>query len=297
MAGPGRARALPGVIVLSPHLDDAVLSLGALIARLAAEGRSVEVWTAFTGPASWPGAPRAWRAFGDYPARLAEDDRALDLLGAGRRRLGLPERLWREPRLSSLAQAFRCPPALTDFRCLSALVGVLSAALADPGVELYAPLGVGQHVDHVEVAAAAVLAVHDARAWERARFYEDFYALAESGRRRHSVTRHAPVPLTRLPGWAAPVLGSALRLLTVVSGGPDLGRYLPVVRSLNWQCRAVPVTGFEEAKLDAVARYESQLPRLGGRRRVSAVIRRSHLAHGGEPVWTAQEAAGSPSAG
>lgn len=35
------------LVVLSPHLDDAVLSLGATIARLSRHGRSVRVVTAF----------------------------------------------------------------------------------------------------------------------------------------------------------------------------------------------------------------------------------------------------------
>jgi len=37
--------------VISPHLDDAVLSLGGLIGREVAAGRRVEVWSCFTaGP-------------------------------------------------------------------------------------------------------------------------------------------------------------------------------------------------------------------------------------------------------
>ncbi len=305
----------PDVVVLSPHLDDAVLSLGATIARMTADGLRVEVWTAFTAGPDPASLPRRLRRFGDYEVRIAEDDRALDRLGAGdahpvgRRRLGLRERLWRDPagggsggKLSGgkrsggkrsgggLASAFRTPPDLAGFAELPALQAAVREALAHPGTRLYAPLGVGRHTDHVEVALAVlgvVLAGPGPGALDRVRFYEDFYAAGEAQRRQHPVTARQPRARRDRPGLAAPLLGLGLGALALAARGPGPTDYQPAARDLVWCCEPQPVDGFEPVKLAAVAQYRNQLPGMGGERRVAAVLRRSHEVAGGEPVWRA----------
>ena len=87
------------IVILSPHLDDAVLSLGALIAGEVAAGKRVEVVSCFTSGPPLDTIPPERRVFGDYSMRRAEDDRAMALLGAHQRWLDLHERIWREPPL------------------------------------------------------------------------------------------------------------------------------------------------------------------------------------------------------
>ncbi len=275
------------VVVVSPHLDDAVLSLGAHIARLAAQGRRVEVWTAFTrGPA--PGdVPRRHRAFADYETRLAEDDRALCLLGAGARHLDLTERIWREPRLRSVAAAFRTPRVVEGFSEVSTLVAVIDSVLARPEAELFVPLGVGHHVDHVEVAVAALQAVAASGAYSRVGFYEDVYALSEAARRRHPVARRRAWPLLDAPGWGAPLLGVGMRVMGAAARGPSVEGYVSDVADMVWSCEQRDATGYEAAKLSAVAQYRSQVSRMGGMPRLAAVLRRAHRVRGGELVWRA----------
>ncbi len=77
------------VVVLSPHLDDAVLSLGATIARTARSGSDVKVVTVFAGnPDSTAPAGRWDRFMGFHSAgescraRRAEDRLACERLGA-----------------------------------------------------------------------------------------------------------------------------------------------------------------------------------------------------------------------
>jgi LmbE family N-acetylglucosaminyl deacetylase len=288
---------LPRLVVLSPHLDDAVLSVGALIARAAASGRTVEVWTAFTdGPPPEVVPPRL-RRFADYPTRLAEDDAALALLGAGHRRLGLSERLWRSPApggslVGGLRAAFRTPRGRNGFQELDTLAELVTHLLADPDTEVLAPLGVGNHVDHVEVLLAVLLASARTKALSRLGFYEDFYALADAARRRHPVTRQrSPTrwpSLLRSPGWAAPVEGAVLRAAPLIAAGPPIERYLPELTDLVWQCEPQPVApAEEERKLEAVAQYRSQIPALGGIRRLGPLLRRSHRVRGGELIWRA----------
>lgn len=298
MTGSGR------LVVLSPHLDDAVLSVGGLIAAEADAGRRVEVWTAFTGGPDPATLPARLRRFADYSTRLVEDDAALDLLGAGSRRLGLTEGLWRTPAAGpsrgwirtllagaggDLRAAFRTPPDRSGFAELDTLRGLVDDLLTDPDVELLVPLGVGNHVDHVEVMLAAAQAALGPDRLVRLGFYEDFYALGEAARRRHPVTRHRPAPPWQSPGWAAPVQGAVLRATPLIAGGPSVLRYLPELAELHWRCQPRPVApGDERRKLAAVAAYRSQTPALGGMHRLGPILRRAHQMRGGELIWRAR---------
>jgi LmbE family N-acetylglucosaminyl deacetylase len=283
-ANPGRE---PEVIVLSPHLDDAVLSIGALIGRLVAEGRSVEVWTVFTrGPNSeYVGKDR--RAFSDYLTRRAEDERALKRLGAAHHWLDFGERIWRDPPLSSVWHVFRTPASIEAFTNLPSIKNAITSLLERPGLQLYAPLAVGNHVDHVEVALAAIKASIECSALDRVCFYEDFYGLGATCRRRHFVTRTRCWRALAAPAWGSPALGFLFGFTGWSARGPGIEAYLPAASSLAWCCSAEPVGTFERLKLDALAEYRSQVEPIGGMKRLTPFIRRGHAALGGEPVWRA----------
>jgi LmbE family N-acetylglucosaminyl deacetylase len=77
------------IVVVSPHLDDAVLSLGATIAAATYRGRVVEVLTVFAGDPGSPSAAGRWDREAGYrtegeaaTARRAEDRRACRRVGA-----------------------------------------------------------------------------------------------------------------------------------------------------------------------------------------------------------------------
>ena len=279
------------VVFLSPHLDDAVLSVGALIARLAAAGRDVEVWSAYTdGPALHEIVPEQ-RVWGDYATRLAEDVRAMTRLGAGWRWLGLRERIWREPRLDKTIDAFRTPDSIEGFAELGALRRIVGELLDDPAVTVYAPLGAGNHHDHVEVAVAALAECIARRAYDRIRFYEDVYALGKECRRRHHVTRRRMWRPLGAPAWASPRIGALLRLVARGIAGPGVDGYLPEAAALRWISVPEPCGAHERAKLDAIAEYRSQVGEFGGMHHVGPFVHRGHEVLGGEPIWFARPAA------
>lgn len=181
-------------IYLSPHLDDAVLSCGGMIAAQAHAGDSVAVVTVFAaGPQ--PGQPLSafaqalhdrWQASappGDFsdPAavRRAEDLRALAALGEGVQAVhyALPDCIYRraagtgEPLYASEEAIFGpvhpADPALVD----------LNASTPPPaGANVYVPLAIGLHVDHLLVYLVA-------QGWDvprgRVRFYEDYPYVAQ----------------------------------------------------------------------------------------------------------------------
>jgi LmbE family N-acetylglucosaminyl deacetylase len=75
--------------VLSPHLDDGVLSLGAAIARATGRGADIKVLTVLAGDPDSDRPASLWDAFCGFPtagiaarSRRVEDTRACELLGA-----------------------------------------------------------------------------------------------------------------------------------------------------------------------------------------------------------------------
>jgi LmbE family N-acetylglucosaminyl deacetylase len=156
------------VLFVSPHLDDAVLSCGGLLAALRARSVDAVVATVFTAmPNPIHPSPLA-REFhsacglgGDgAEVRRREDQRALASLGVGLAHLNLPECLYRfdlagQPRYRSKAAIYE-----RDFTDEPGIVAQVSRGLETilgPARRLavYLPLGVGRHVDHLIVRRAA----------------------------------------------------------------------------------------------------------------------------------------------
>jgi LmbE family N-acetylglucosaminyl deacetylase len=83
-------RLLPGnLVVVSPHLDDAVLSLGASIARATRAGRQVGILTVFAGVPESTAPAGGWDSRGGFStegeaatARRLEDREACSIVGA-----------------------------------------------------------------------------------------------------------------------------------------------------------------------------------------------------------------------
>jgi LmbE family N-acetylglucosaminyl deacetylase len=183
------------LVVLSPHLDDAVLSCGALLSYAA--GRTpVTVATLFTeaGPPPYTlSARRYLRQVGArdprslYHERRAEDRAALEPMGVTWVHAGLTEALYRlRPHRGCPSRWARLLPELAhiypiyQLNVISGRVAPADAVmlhrvqdviqqLAGQGPKLVlAPLGVGGHVDHVLVRTAAE------RSRARVVYYSDF---------------------------------------------------------------------------------------------------------------------------
>jgi len=159
--------------VLSAHLDDAVLSCGALLTTLV-ERCPVTVVTLFTA-AGPPPHTRAARSFlrqcavpdaaSLFAARQAEDGDVLDGLGVAWRHLGVTDALFRARRVPAGLDALgrwvpelvhRYPTYRYDIakgrvaRADRALPRALADELADiDAAAVLAPIGVGAHVDHL----------------------------------------------------------------------------------------------------------------------------------------------------
>jgi LmbE family N-acetylglucosaminyl deacetylase len=180
-------------VYLSPHPDDAVLSCGGAIHRHAAAGEAVQVITVFAGDFSEedisPFAALQHSYWGDpprpMPLRRAEDAAALTLLSAQVQLLDYLDAVYRASEdawLYTEEQALwqGVHPADPMIRggmedLIERLAGLI---LLHEGAQVYAPLGVGRHVDHqiTHRAARQLLEMGYGVA-----FYEDYPYAERSG--------------------------------------------------------------------------------------------------------------------
>jgi LmbE family N-acetylglucosaminyl deacetylase len=144
---------------LSPHLDDAVFSCGGLIAKQVSAGESVAVFTICAGdPPEGPlsdlaqALHLAWQTEGSpIAARRKEDLTALQHLGASAIHLPLPDAIYRsgmssEHHYPTFTQIFG-PLHSEESQLLEELIQNLASQLpADAAI--YAPMAIGEHVDH-----------------------------------------------------------------------------------------------------------------------------------------------------
>jgi LmbE family N-acetylglucosaminyl deacetylase len=270
-----------------------VASCGGLIAKAVSSGCPVDVVTVYTKQIAPDTLPPAKRKVAIHDLRKMEDTNALEVLGATPIWLDCPERYLREPWLRSPLRVFRTPTKgrLDEFVHLSTIQQYLVRALKeDPEAHFFAPLGVGNHFDHVELFLACITTAVEKDALHRFTFYEDAYAIGTRMRKRHPVTRRVC-----WRWWQAPVMSSITWLtisnvMALQARGRPVLEYLPEpYGGLQWSVRTESIQGFEEKKLEALSKYESQVRILGGLSPWAKVLRRYHRFWGGaEPYWRAR---------
>ena len=194
-------------IYISPHIDDAALSCGGAIARHVAAGQGVLVVTVCAA------APAADAALSDYASwlhgrwggtdaeamalRQREDVAAMEALGADYLWLPFLDAIYRMPQSYGSRDAIFGPLDPTD-TFPAALADALAAIVERaPGAILYAPLGVGNHVDHQ---AAFDAATQLAGRGTGVAFYEEFPYAA----------RHPSAVVDRLAALGGPFTPSTI---------------------------------------------------------------------------------------
>lgn len=174
-------------VVLSPHLDDAVYSLGGWLAWRVQQGDRVEVWTVCAGEP--PPEPlslvaqvlhQMWGLQREevVATRRAEDHAACRLLGLTPRHLEVPDAIYRRDATGE--------PLYPDFDALTGSLHPTDEALVETLADHFrrewpaearvvAPMAIGGHVDH-RLARAAAEATGRVAA-----YYADFPYAAREG--------------------------------------------------------------------------------------------------------------------
>jgi LmbE family N-acetylglucosaminyl deacetylase len=203
------------LVVVSPHLDDAVLSAAVQLMRPGAH--LVTVCTGAppegTPPADWDQLTGATDPGSRVRERLVEDDRALATLGVqSTARLDFPD-----------AQHI---PDVAERPTQDALVAALRPHLTG-AAEVWAPAGIGGHLDHLATRDAAIAATDPGTA----------------------VHHYADIPYSLGPGWPEPDVEAWLVEELDAPGG-----LTKTVHRLNPDAR--------RRKVAALACYVTQIPAL-----------------------------------
>ncbi len=218
-------------LFLSPHLDDAALSCGGTIYDLAQAGAAVTMLTLMAGdpPTPPPDTPivrelHARWAAGQQPtaARRREDARAAAILGARARFAPLPDCVYRSgpdgaalyPTGDSLwGAAHPADPAPAALRALA----------LPPAQTIYAPLGVGAHVDHHIVRAWALTLAGPGTALV---FYTDYPYARSAAAVTQALAAFTPGVLTPQTRPLSPAAVRA-RIAAVASYDTQIGSFWP----------------------------------------------------------------------
>lgn len=162
------------LLIISPHLDDAVLSCGARIYDTVQSGRKVVVATCFTD-----GGPSMETL---YIQRRADDELAVRSLGAERVLLGFCDAPFRNSRYHNFSTILFHHDLPDDERPLVSEISEAVQSLAEEygSSEIIFPLGIGGHIDHHLV-------------WESSKFFGDG---------KFSVSYYEDLPYALVPGWS-----------------------------------------------------------------------------------------------
>lgn len=149
------------LLFISPHMDDAVLSCGGFIGKLAAYGYPVMVLTLFCGSPEGPLSPLAkalhdeWKLPLDAPAiRREEDRRAMELLGVPYFQESFKDCIYRrDPNTQTYAyndiDEIIGQEGVRESNMIDVIAENLSGHLSQNRWDIiYAPLSIGRHVDH-----------------------------------------------------------------------------------------------------------------------------------------------------
>jgi LmbE family N-acetylglucosaminyl deacetylase len=199
-------------LFLSPHLDDAVLSCGGTIGQLTEDGNPVWVLTLFAGDPVHPYS-RVARLLHELwgtppePVRLrrAEDAAATARLGSHSSYEDIPDAIYRRDRDGAWSYTRReslLQGVHPDDEWIPRYLAGRVQAAAQTDWPIYAPLGVGGHVDHRLTFEAAQLL---ATSGYQVSFYEDFPYVFRKQRYRQRVAE--------LAGWTPTVVRFDERLL------------------------------------------------------------------------------------
>ncbi|MFG2894803.1 PIG-L deacetylase family protein [Streptomyces sp. NPDC048248] len=218
-------------LVLSPHFDDAALSV-----TLQAIRPGSTVVTVFSGAPSenqeetvWDALTRAQSAVSRHWERVAEDSEAMSGIGCSVRHLGEPEEQYRS----------------TSEVDIGRLEGLISPWVSNAS-EVWAPAAIGGHADHIAVRKAALAACRAV------------------GDLAPELYFYADLPYSLAYGWPSWVTGKPFPEYLDTDFWLNSELAAQGIDDICVTRKVFPLDrGSQERKRSAVRSYKSQLPALG----------------------------------
>ncbi|MFX0100812.1 MAG: PIG-L deacetylase family protein [Candidatus Hodarchaeota archaeon] len=280
-------------VFISTHLDDAVESCGGLIAKLSSAGESVEVSTVYSAKPDINEIPPSLKDYANYDERLEEDKNAMEVLGVKASHMNYLERPFNKPYYQKLHHILISPDeGLDGYMRVDDLAADIINLLESPDVRcVYAPLAIGNHVDHMTVFLASLKALESTAKFDTIHFYEDSYAFAGNPvRKKHWVARSKLHPWSKDPRFASfkTMLLSLFFRLHLKTDSIDEGAEM-LCNRYTWEVNPEDISGFVEKKEEAISCYASQVAPLGGMSVVKKLHRKYMEFWGNcEPIWIAR---------
>ncbi|MHA1667881.1 MAG: PIG-L deacetylase family protein [Candidatus Heimdallarchaeaceae archaeon] len=255
-------------IFLSPHFDDVVASCGGLIAKLIYEQEEVLVYTIFTHSPNIFFLPKRLHKFTNYQTRVEEDQNALSKLGVDSRHMGLLENAFHPPFFKRPTDVFRLKlkKGLEQFPNLERIWEELENITEEfPKSQIYVPLGIGNHFDHIEVFLAALMYMVDHQDYERFLFYIDFYGMISTKiRKKHYLGLKIIKKGFQKPEKTSLRFFFFSFFLSLIIKGANINKLLDEkYTNLHWSLKQENITGYEKLKLLALEEYKSQVKLFG----------------------------------
>ena len=219
---------MPGTLIVSPHLDDALLS-----ASQVAMSTPTTVVTVFAGPppasvrlTEWDRLTGAASSLRRHQDRIVEDQRANAAAGSRPLHLSYPEEQFRQGPLDAVD-------------CVAELRALLTRA-----DQVWIPVGIGAHPDHLLARCIALAALPEDGPSPAVGFYGDF-------------------PYIAAFGWPSWVTGLPTEEYLDLSAWLDLELRNVGFPADGFQRQVVILTESErKRKAEIIAEYRSQLPGL-----------------------------------
>ena len=247
------------IAFVSPHLDDAVFSVGGVMAALAEEGHVLHVITCFTQSVLAPTGfalacqlDKGLSAEVDYmELRRAEDAQACQLLGAQPYWLDFSEAPHRGYESASALFA----DILVEDTIQTALREQLQQTIASVSPDLIlSPIGIGNHVDHQQVKQVVKILEQHFPAIPFLYWYDEPYLS------RHPSAYPDQVEIKHSAGWEILALQAARSNATVIS---------------------IDIAPYWDRKIVACAAYASQVGfQFGGSEGIGAVLAKNESEQG-----------------
>ena len=255
-------------IFLSPHLDDAVGSCGGLIAKLIYQREKVLVLSIYTKNPDLRKIPKKYHKFANYDERKEEDKKAMNKLSADFKWLDLTERTYRVPIPKRLTEVFKIDLSadLAQFPNIAKIQDEISKAIDEsPNSIVYAPLGIGNHFDHVEVFLAALMYMVDYALYDNFRFYVDFYGMVNTKiRKKHYLGKKIIRKGLKKPEKSSLKFLMITTIMNSMISGSSIEKLLETkYKSLSWELEPISIHGYEKLKFSALECYESQIKLFG----------------------------------
>ncbi len=255
-------------IFLSPHLDDAVASCGGTIAKLVYEREDVLVVTVYTRQPDLKSISKKFHKFAFYDQRKKEDQKALDKLSADYKWLDIEERAYRTPLIKKPTDVFKInlSEGLKQFLNISEIQAELEKIFEKyPKSKIYAPLGIGNHFDHVEVFLASLMYMVNNALFDNFLFYVDFYGITSTKiRKKHYLGNKIITRGTKKPEKSSIKWYIITSVVNSMISGHSIEQILPSkYLDIEWELKTNSIKGYEKLKLSTLECYESQVKHFG----------------------------------